>query len=132
MAFLWIGNGVRPLQEPSARGAVVRPRSTGWLVALPAVPLGLGRRCPPTWTGPFLTLSVDILARFHCQIAPREGAFWIRDEGSTGGLAIGDRRVHGPTFHRLQHGDRLFLLDVVFLEHLDDPTTPSALGVVSC
>lgn len=68
-----------------------------------------------TFTGPFrfgrdpeceVQLQSSQVSRFHAEATPWEGAWWVRDLGSTNGLLLNGRAVEQS---QLQNGDRLQL-----------------------
>ena len=112
-AWLWVPRSFGNI-APSAERATVEERDDGWRVVLPEGLLGIGRRRPPPWEHAWLTLTRDVISRFHCQITTRDGACWILDQHSTGGTYVNQERVSSRTPQRLRHGDELFLLGVRF------------------
>jgi pSer/pThr/pTyr-binding forkhead associated (FHA) protein len=88
----------------------------GARVALTHSPMILGR-----------TAGADILvpslyvARRHCRFERREGAWWIADVQSSGGVYVNDLRI---TEHRLSPGDRIHLGDATLVFDPDGVDIP--------
>jgi len=81
---------------------------------LGARPLTIGRRAGCT-----IHLPASNVSKLHCTIAcPTSRSYALRDEGSTNGTLVNDRRVTPGAWHELAQGDKirigetiLFLVD---------------------
>ncbi len=62
--------------------------------------LGRSRECD-------VVLDDSGISRRHAELHPRDGGWTIEDLGSTNGLRVNGRRVHGSA--SLQHGDRIVM-----------------------
>lgn len=71
------------------------------------VTLGRGTDCD-------LVAEDDDISRRHCCIHPRDGAYWLRDLGSTNGTWLNERRVSPGSDERLENGARVRLGRLVF------------------
>lgn len=59
----------------------------------------------------------DQLSRRHAQITFQDGAFWVRDLGSTNGTFVNHQRLAAP--HRLAEGDEIAFGETRLAVHLD-------------
>jgi pSer/pThr/pTyr-binding forkhead associated (FHA) protein len=56
-----------------------------------------------------ITLADDTVSRKHASIIWEDGAFYLKDDGSTSGTFVNGQKVTQIQAHRLTHGDRIQL-----------------------
>jgi hypothetical protein len=87
-----------PLREPDPRRASARLRVDGRaeLLGSAGAVLGRSRDCD-------VVLQDPNVSRHHAEVRPSGGSWIVRDLGSTNGVKVNGRRVHGP--QSLKAGD---------------------------
>jgi pSer/pThr/pTyr-binding forkhead associated (FHA) protein len=87
-----------PLREPDPRRATARLRVDGRaeLLGSAGAVLGRSRDCD-------VVLEDPNVSRHHAEVRPSGGSWIVRDLGSTNGVKVNGRRVHGP--QSLKAGD---------------------------
>jgi FHA domain-containing protein len=87
-----------PLREPDPRRATARLRVDGRaeLLGSGGAVLGRSRDCD-------VVLQDPNVSRHHAEVRPSGGSWIVRDLGSTNGVKVNGRRVHGP--QSLKAGD---------------------------
>ncbi|RJS47735.1 FHA domain-containing protein [Nocardioides cavernaquae] len=92
------------LTVPMGAGALILEGdfSGGQAVLRDATVLGRGGECQ-------LRCRADSVSRRHASVYPQDGAWWVRDLGSTNGTRLNGRHIAGGGPVRLSPGNRLAL-----------------------